>query len=102
METTPPRTPRAKRHAESASALLVREKDYVRRIERRFLALRESGLILSSCDFEILHDWFERGVPAELVIQVLEEIFAKTADRPESRRIQSIAYTRKAVERAWE
>ena len=86
----------------AAHRLLAREKVYVRRIEKRFLALRESGLILSTRDFEIVHDWFERGVPADLVIATLEEVFAKTAGRSEGRRIQSIAYCRRAVERAWE
>jgi hypothetical protein len=88
--------------ARASSADLAREKNYVRRIEKRFLALRESGLILSARDFEIVHDWFERGVPAELVIATLEEVYARTADRSEGRRIQSIAYCRRAVERAWE
>lgn len=90
------------RRAGSPRAELAREKDYVRKIEKRFLALRESGLILSTRDFEIVHDWFERGVPVELVIGTLEEVYAKTAERSEGRRIQSIAYCRKAVERAWE
>jgi len=92
----------APRRAHAGGAELAREKAYVRAIEKRFLALRESGLILSSRDFEIVHDWFERGVPAQLVIATLEQVYAKTADRPEGRSIQSIAYCRRAVERAWE
>ncbi len=53
----------------------------MRAVERRFLALRESGLYLSPKDFALLLDWFERGVPAELVISAIEALFSKAAAR---------------------
>lgn len=75
---------------------------YVRRIERRFNALRESGFYISPRDFALLLDWHERGVPADLVIAALEEVFARAAARSQVRKIQSILYCRRAVEEAWE
>ena len=86
----------------SARAELARAKRYYTRIENTIVALRGGGFILSPRDFQILEDWYERGVPAELVIATLEEVFAKKADRPESRRPWTIAYCRRPVERAWE
>lgn len=79
-----------------------RERVYVRRIERRFLGLRESGFYLSSKDFMLLLDWHGRGVPAEIVIRAIEEVFARAAAANGTRKILSITYCRHAVEEAWE
>ena len=79
----------------------AREKAYIRTVERRFNALRESGLYISPRDFSLLLDWFERGVPAELVIFAIEEVFRKAAARGGTDKISTIAYCRRAVETAW-
>ncbi len=80
----------------------AREKAYIRTIERRFNALRESGLYISPRDFSLLLDWHERGVPAELVILAIEEVFRKAAARGSTKQISTIAYCRRAVETAWQ
>ena len=69
----------------------AREKAYVRRIERRFLTLRDSGLYLSPRDFALLLEWHERGVPADLVIATIETLFSRAEARSQTRKIQSIA-----------
>ena len=76
------------------------EKSYVRRIERRFVALREGVLHISPGDFALLLDWFHRGIPAEMVLSVIEEMFVK-ARATGGRQIRSLAYCRHAVEEAW-
>lgn len=78
------------------------EKAYVRGIERRFIALRGSGLYLSPRDFALLLDWHERGVPAELVVASIEEVIRASSARSTARSVQSIAYCRHAIEEAWE
>jgi len=95
-------SPSPPRDASPSHAEVARARRYYTRIENRIVALRGGGFILSPRDFQILEDWYERGVPAELVIATLEEVFEKKADRSESRRPWTIAYCRKAVERAWE
>lgn len=81
---------------------LARQKAYVRQIEQRFNALRASGLYISPRDFALLLDWYDRGVPASLVIAAIEGAFAKAAARAARSAIQSITYCRRAVEEAWE
>ena len=81
---------------------LAQEKAYVRAIERRFVALRGSGMYLSPGDFPLLLDWHERGVPVDLVIATIEDLFEKSAARSKSRTIQSLRYCRRAIEDAWE
>ena len=76
------------------------EKSYVRRVERRFVALREGVLHISPGDFALLLDWFHRGIPAELVLSVIEEMFVK-ARATGGRQIRSLAYCRHSVEEAW-
>lgn len=78
------------------------ERAYIRRIERKFVTLREGGLLLSPRDFGLLLDWYHRGVPAELVIDAIETVVHKREARTSGKRVQSIAYCRHAVEDAWE
>ena len=81
---------------------IAEEKAFVRGIERRFLALRGGGLVLSPRDFGLLVDWFHRGLPAELVTGAIAEVLEKAEARGRRPRIFSIAYCRHAVEDAWE
>src|SRR5206468_7234509 len=88
--------------ATGAMSGFAREKAYVRRIEKRFLALRAGGLTLSPRDFALLLDWHHRGVPADLVLATIEAVITRSATRSRARKIQSISYCRHAVEEAWE
>jgi hypothetical protein len=75
---------------------------YFRAIEDRFLALRGRATLLSAEDWQTARSWRRLGVPLELVVRVLEELFARQRDRRPKRGISSLRYFRAAVEAAFE
>lgn len=46
---------------------------YIGVVERRFVRLRQRGILLSPRDVALLDGWRERGVPLRLVLAVIEE-----------------------------
>ena len=52
---------------------------YVRSIERVWNGLVERAVVLSPKDWALASDWFERGVPLELVTEALEEVGRRQA-----------------------
>lgn len=75
---------------------------YFRAIEERFLALRGRATLLSSEDWQTARSWRRLGVPLELVVRVLEDLFARQRERKPKRGISSLRYFRAAVEAAFE
>jgi len=75
---------------------------YFRAIEERFLALRGRATLLSAEDWQAARAWRRLGVPLELVLQVLEQLFARQRERRAKRDISSLRYFRAAVEAAFE
>jgi hypothetical protein len=75
---------------------------YFRAIEDRFLALRGSATLLSAEDWQTARGWRRLGVPLELVLRTLEELFARQRERRPKRGISSLRYFRAAVEAAFE
>lgn len=74
---------------------------YFRLLEERFLALRGRATLLSGEDWETARAWRHLGVPAEVVIEVMERLFARQRERRGRRGISSLRYFRAAVEAAW-
>jgi hypothetical protein len=70
--------------------------DYVAAIERAFLTAAARGLMLSARDLHIIRRWSRAGLPAEVVVQAIEEAF----DPPPARRVLSLAFVVPAVDRA--
>jgi hypothetical protein len=75
---------------------------YFRAIEDRFLALRGRATLLSAEDWQAARAWRRLGVPVALVLQVMEELFARQRERRTKREISSLRYFRAAVEAAFE
>ena len=75
---------------------------YFRAIEEAFIRLRGAPLLLSPEDWRQADEWRRRGVPLELVLATLEQVFARRVERAAGGRIQSLRYCASAVEAAWE
>lgn len=75
---------------------------YFRTLEERFLALRGRATLLSPEDWRVARDWHRLGIPAELVVRVMEELFTRQRERRSRRGISSLRYFRAAVEAAFE
>lgn len=74
---------------------------YFLAIEETFLALRGAPLVLSPSDWKVAQAWHRAGVPLDLVRQTLREMFAAREERGDDRRVSSLRYCRRAVEKAW-
>ena len=51
--------------------------DYFVTIERFVLSLKESGFSLSATDYDLIEQWENRGVPAQVVCRGIETGFIK-------------------------
>jgi len=74
---------------------------YFRAIEDAFVRLRGAPLLLSPADFQVASRWRREGVPLQLVMVTLEEVFAHRRERGTKGRINSLRYCAPAVEQAW-
>ncbi len=74
---------------------------YFEAIEGLFIRLRGAPLLLSPTDWQVANEWFEAGIPLELVCHTLETVFARRSERGSRGRIQSLRYTSEAVWKAW-
>ena len=74
---------------------------YFRELEERFLGLRARATLLAADDWTTARAWRRSGIPVELVVGVMEELFARQRERGTKRGISSLRYFRAAVEAAW-
>jgi len=75
---------------------------YFRSLEEAFLSLRGKATLLSADDWQTAREWHRRGIPADLVISVMETLFERQRERRSKRGISSLRYFRSAVVAAWE
>ena len=75
---------------------------YFGAIEAAFIRLRGAPLLLSPEDWRQADEWRRRGVPLELVLATLEQVFARRAERGAAGKIHSLRYCAPAVETAWQ
>lgn len=73
---------------------------YFRTIEECFLVWRGSPLTLGSGDWQLARAWFEQGVPIQMVVDTLEDLFERR-DEEGKEKVASLRYFRSAIERAW-
>lgn len=83
------------------TAALSSQHAYFQRIETAFIRLRGAPLLLSPKDWKIITAWHEAGIPLELVLGCLRDVFATRAERGTSSKVNSISYCVPAVEKAW-
>ena len=77
---------------------------YFMAIEDVFLDLRGSPLALPPKDWLIAKEWFEEGIPLELVERTVREIFARREtgkDEERQQKVWSLSYCKRAVKAAW-
>lgn len=77
------------------------DQQYFRAIEERFLELRGAPLLLSPSDWRVAQSWNRAGIPLSLVLQALEELFARRRERDAEGRVSGLRYCTSAVEAAW-
>lgn len=87
---------------EPPEAGTAEDQAYFRAIEERFLELRGRATLLSAEDWQAARAWRRLGVPVELVLRVMAELFARQRGRRPKREISSLRYFRAAVEAAFE
>jgi len=83
------------------SASSTTEQQYFRTIEDVFIRLRGTPFLLSPRDWRLTAQWYEAGIPVELVCRALEDLFDRRLERGEKGRVQSLKYCASAVEDAW-
>jgi len=74
---------------------------YFLAIEQSFLRLRGRATLLAAADWQTAAAWRRQGIPTDLVVRVMEELFSRQRQR-RGRGISSLRYFAPAVEAAWE
>ena len=77
------------------------DRDYFRTIEEAFVELRGAPLLLSPDDWQIARTWWERGVPAQFVVEELERIFRRRDETGATQRVHRLKYVARAIDEAW-
>lgn len=77
------------------------EHAYFQAIEEAFLRLRGKAVLLSASDWQVARAWQRAGMPLELVLQTMTELFARARER-RGRSISALRYFKAAVATAWE
>lgn len=74
---------------------------YFQAIESRFIRLRGAPLLLSPSDWQLANLWHGQGIPLELVLETLDQVFAARQTRGAKGRVQGLRYCAPAVDKAW-
>lgn len=74
--------------------------DYFLEIESHFALRRGTPFILSAKDWVLMKKWAEDGIPLPVVIEALDTVFEKAAERKKI--VNSLSYCRHAVKELWE
>ncbi len=80
------------------------ESRYHRAIEDVFIDLRGSPLQFSPKDYHIAKEWYQDGIPLELVERTVREVFARREarkDEEKSKKVWTLGYCKRAVKAAW-
>ena len=74
--------------------------DYFLEIESHFALRRGTPFILSAKDWVLMKKWAEDGIPLPVVIEAIDTVFEKSAERKKV--VNSLSYCRHAVKELWE
>jgi hypothetical protein len=74
--------------------------DYFLEIESHFAMRRGTPFILSAKDWVLMKKWAEDGIPLPVVIEAIDTVFEKAAERKKV--VNSLSYCRHAVKELWE
>ena len=73
--------------------------DYFTEIESHFAEKRGTPFILNAKDWALMKEWHEAGVPLPVVIEAIDSVFEKAAER--NKVVNSIHYCKHAVKELW-
>src|SRR5436853_5501972 len=73
--------------------------DYFLEIESHFAMRRGTPFILSAKDWALMKTWAEGGIPLPVVIEAIDTVFEKAAERKKI--VNSLSYCRHAVKELW-
>ncbi len=75
--------------------------EYFRAVEEVFVELRGAPLLLSPKDWRTAREWHREGIPLDLVLRTLEEVFERRRESGDEDKISSLRYCDRAVRSAW-
>src|SRR5436305_8324553 len=73
--------------------------DYFAEIESHFASKRGTPFVVNPKDWALMKEWHEAGVPLPVVIEAIDSVFEKAAER--NKIVNSIHYCRHAVKELW-
>lgn len=76
--------------------------DYFLEIESHFAARRGTPFILNAKDWALMKSWSDEGVPLPVVIEAIDSVFDKNAEKGSKKAINSLSYCRHAVKELWQ
>lgn len=74
--------------------------DYFLEIESHFAMRRGTPFILSAKDWVLMKKWAEDGIPLPVVIEAIDTVFEKAAERKKV--VNSLSYCRHAIKELWD
>ena len=75
--------------------------NYIVTVEQFFLSLKDSGLMLSATDYDLIQQWESRGIPVNIVCRGIENGVAEFATQRQSSRM-GLSYLKVYVEEEME
>ena len=71
--------------------------NYLVTVEQFFLSLKDSGLMLSATDYDLIQQWESKGIPVNIVCRGIENGVAEFATQRQSSRM-GLSYLKVYVE----
>ena len=78
------------------------EQDYYLEIEAHFAARRGTPFILSPKDWMLMKKWKGNDIPLPVIIEAIDQVFARNEESGRKKVISSLHYCRHAVKEIWE
>ncbi|MBT5027856.1 MAG: hypothetical protein HOL15_02975 [Nitrospinaceae bacterium] len=75
--------------------------NYLVTVEQFFLSLKDSGLMLSATDYDLIQQWESKGIPVNIVCRGIENGVAEFATQRQSSRM-GLSYLKVYVEEEME
>src|SRR5881275_1087144 len=73
---------------------------YFAEIESHFASKRGTPFVVNPKDWALMKEWHEAGVPLPVVIEAIDSVFEKAAERKKV--VNSIHYCKHAVKELWD
>ncbi len=73
--------------------------DYFQEIESHFAARRGRPHVFNAKDWVLLKSWRDDGIPLPVVIEALDSVFDKAAER--GKNVSSLSYCKHAIKELW-